>query len=210
MQVVPLEPPRRLSGDTGSALIEAAIITPIFFYFMFGILELGLLMKNWITLGAAVQDGARSASIFGKDPKADWDIIMAVRDATSAIPTSQIKNLAVWKAAGPASTVPVACTSPSARTQVPNTCNVYTPTDDWGNTDPVTYPPLYNCTSPGWSSGYCPTTRKTAATYFLGNGPPDFVGITITINHKYLTGLFGTTKTVTETAITQLEPQTVA
>lgn len=212
MQVVPLEPTRsRLRGDDGSALIEAAIITPVFIYTLFGILELGLLFKDYLAIGAATQDGARTAAILGNAPDTDYQIIQSMKKSLSPIGNSQIRNVVVWHATSPASSVPSGCTAAVSRTQISgaNGCNVYTPTDDFG------YPPndpvvgaLYNCTATGFSKGYCPATRHTALTGV--NSPPDYLGITVTVNHTYLTGLFGSSKLLIDTTITRLEPQTLA
>jgi hypothetical protein len=87
-------------------------------------------------------------------------------------------------------------------------CNVYTVAANWGA---IPAAAAYNCVpntgTVGLSSGYCPTTRKTALSG--ANGPPDYVGIYVEFDHKYLTGLFGTTKKITNTFIVRLEPQTL-
>ena len=53
MQVVPLEPPRRLSGDSGAALVEAAFITPVFMYLVLAMLEMGIYFRTYLGASAA-------------------------------------------------------------------------------------------------------------------------------------------------------------
>lgn len=205
--VVQVESSRRLSGDAGTALVEAAVITPLFFYVLFGMIELGLVFRDSLALGASTQDGARTASILGNDSNSDYMVIQAVKKSTSVLPKSSIKVLVVFNAtAGSTSTVPVSCATATARYQNAGAqCNAYTVADDWASG--ALQEPNYNCTSPGWSSGWCPTSRKTALTG--ANSPPDYIGIYLSVNHKYATGLFGNTKLLTSTTITRIEPQTL-
>lgn len=221
MLVVPLEPPRRLSGDGGSALVEAALLTPLLFFFLIGLIEMGLFFRSYLGTNAAVTDAARTASVVGNDVHADYDILLAVRKATATMTTKDIVNLVVFDPSAPAAgatsaTNPVDATAPAvcrnALSRLHDAiarCNAYTPgvstTGDWytvSNTQ-------YACTSPNdFSAGYCPNTmRKTAKTG--ANGPPGFVGVTLTVKHKYISGMFGTTKDISSTVITALEPQSL-
>jgi Flp pilus assembly protein TadG len=218
MQVVPLEPSRRCSGDSGTAIVEAAFISPLLFYLLFATIEMGLYFRAYLAVGATTVDGARTAAVLGTQADTDYQVLQAVKKATSVLPRSNINKLVVFNAtaAGTAqgvtpatASVPLNCSSMgSAGVSVADKCNVYTPTANWGVNPPST---SYNCVPytglVGLSSGYCPTTRKTALSGT--NGPPDYVGIYIELDHKYLTGLFGTTKKVTNTFIVRLEPQSL-
>ena len=202
--VVRSRTPRRCAGDDGAALVEAAFVTPVFLFVVLGILESGLLFRTYMAVGSSTQDGARTASILGDDTYADWEIIQDVQKSMSVVPQGQINNLVVFKAAGPSAVVPAACASSSSGTTSAN-CNTYVPSRDWNL--PAARKVDYNCTSPGFSAGYCPTTRKTALAG--ANSPPDYIGIYISVNHKYVTKLFGTTKALSATTITRLEPQSL-
>jgi hypothetical protein len=77
-------------------------------------------------------------------------------------------------------------------------CNVYTPADlalpkaDWGcrpdrNVDRY----------------WCPTTRKVTLT---GTGT-EFVGVWMKIDHGWVTKMFGSTTTLTDSSVIRLEPR---
>jgi len=209
--VVRSHTPRRCAGDEGAALVEAAFVTPVLLFVLLGILESGLLFRTYMTLSAATQDGARTAAILGNDAGTDFEIIQDVQKATAAIPQSQIRNLVVFKATAtpPSASVPPAtCTNALARIQVAgaNPCNTYVPSSDW-NANPILDKPNYNCTATGYSKGYCPTTRAVAL-----NPPPgpDYLGVYISVQHQYVSKLFGTTQLLSETTITRLEPQKIS
>ena len=218
MQVVPLEPSRRCSGDSGAAIVEAAFISPLLFYLLFAILELGLYFRNYLLIGATAVDAARVAAVLGTQADTDYKIVQAVKKATDALPRSVINKLVVFNAtaAGTAqgvtpatAAVPNNCKNmTTGGVQTADQCNVYTVAANWGAVPPSS---AYNCVAytgtTGLSSGYCPTTRKTALSGT--NGPPDYVGIYVEFDHKYLTGLFGTTKKITNTFIVRLEPQSL-
>lgn len=210
--VVRSETPRRCAGDEGSALVEAAFITPVLLYLLLGILEAGLLFRTYMTLATSTQDGARTAAILGNDLGTDYEVIQDVKKSMSAIPTDQIQNLVIFKATGTpaaASVAPSACTGVTTRTQsTASLCNTYVPATDWNTT--AADKPKYNCdpVGTGWSKGYCPTDRKVALTGV--KSPPDYLGVYIGVQHKYASKLFGSTKLLTETTITRLEPQSLS
>ena len=47
----------------GATMVEMAIVTPLLVLLLFGILEVGLLMKDYLGLNQAAREGARIASI---------------------------------------------------------------------------------------------------------------------------------------------------
>jgi len=200
--------PRRCAGDEGAALVEAAFVTPVLLFLMLGILESGLLFRTYMAIDAGTQDGARTAAIVGNGSTADYDIIQSVQKSTNIIPQNQITNLVVFNASvnGATAVVPSGCATSTVRYQssaAGSECNTYVPSTDWNIALALNV--NYNCTVPGYSKGYCPTTRKVAL-----NGPqspPDYIGIYISVQHQYVSKLFGTSKTLASTTITRLEPQ---
>lgn len=200
MSVVHPAPVRRCCDDSGAILAEAAFITPIFFLLIFGILDYGLLFRDYLTLGNGTTAGARMAAVAGNDSLADWNIIQAVKKGTAAVPPGTVTKLVVFYAAGGASSIPPSCQSAAAPfTDTTNRCNGYAPSRDWVSTQPLDY----NCTTPGYSLGWCPTTRKVTKT---GVGP-DFLGVYLEFRHQYLTKLFGSSAVISDTTLTRLEPQ---
>lgn len=203
--VVQPGPVRRCCDDRGAILAEAAFVTPIFFYLLFGIIDYGLLFRDYLTLGNGTTAGARMAAVQGNANTADWEIIQRVKKELAAVNTTTITKLVVFKPTAGSGSIPSTCQSAAAPGVVPGLCNLYAPSRDWIATDPT----LYGCTPPNdRASGYCPSTRKVAVSG--ANGPPDYVGIYVEFNHLFLTRLFGTSKVMTDITIARLEPQKAA
>ena len=53
--------------ERGATLVEAAIVSPIFFLLIFGIIEVGGAYKDKLALGNAVTAGARTGSAAADD-----------------------------------------------------------------------------------------------------------------------------------------------
>jgi Flp pilus assembly protein TadG len=198
---------RRLVGDDGAAMVEAAIITPIFFLVLFGVLEFGGAFRDYLTVNNASQGGARAGAIAGNDADADFKIVNAVRADAAAMPSGQVVRVVVFLASGPTSKVPPACTTATTGIGSPTFCNVYTGSqlrvpDGSGWTD------CTDNTNP--SRFWCPATRKTAATAAAGNGPPDYLGVWVEVSHPWITGLFGNSITLTSQTVTKLEARAVS
>jgi Flp pilus assembly protein TadG len=54
---------RRLSSERGQAMTEFAIVLPIFLILIFGIIQFGIVWKNYVTLTDATRAGARKATV---------------------------------------------------------------------------------------------------------------------------------------------------
>lgn len=66
----------------GQALVEFALVLPLFLMILFGLLQFGLAFSNYLTLNAAAREGARTAAI-----TADVDTIKnRAREAASTVP----------------------------------------------------------------------------------------------------------------------------
>jgi Flp pilus assembly protein TadG len=203
----PAGTPARASGDRGAALVEAALVSPIFFLILFGVLEFGGAFRDYLTVRNASQGGARAGAIAGNDADADFKVVNAVRTDAAAMPSSQVLRVVVYHAADPTDDVPAACTTASTGIGSPTSCNVYTGAllrvpDGSAWTD---------CTSPTDPSRFwCPADRKTAATAASGNGPPDYMGVWVQVKHPWVTGLFGQQIILTSQTITKLEARSVS
>lgn len=192
--------------------MEAAFITPLFITLIFGILEFGFAYHDKLTAQNMSLAGARSASGQGSDPLADYNTLLAIKQASAAMSTSKITSIVIYKASGPTDRVSGACKSAS-QTAV---CNHYTGADlvslSSGNFGCVG-PPAPN---PRLDNAWCPTTtgyRKTALNAPSdappGSGPPDYIGVYIAVNHDNATGLFGSSYTFTSDTVYRLEPRTL-
>ena len=209
----------RCRGEDGTAIVEAAIATPVIFLLLFGVLEFGSLLYSYETLTNGSTSIARTAAIMGSDATADYEIVQAAKKSLAGVQTNQIQRMVIWNATpragcssascqGPGSVVPPTCLTGSSTTY---SCNTYTPTPHWSNSLTAA---AFDCApnpAPTYADAWCPTTRKTAQVPAPGCtsnclGPPDYVGIYIEYRHNWITGLFGTSVTLRETKITRLEP----
>ena len=86
---------RRLSGDGGSALVEAAFLSPIVLFMFLGILEGGGLMLDYLSVSNAASAGVRTAGIAGSEITADFAIVRAVSAESAAIDRDTITRLVV-------------------------------------------------------------------------------------------------------------------
>ncbi len=186
--------------ERGATLVEAALITPVFFLLIFGILEMGLLYRDALTNSNAAKEGARSASVNGSSTSADYLILRSIENGIGSIGIENLENIVVFKASGPNDTVPDACRTGSQ----PGVCNRYdaasffrelnvagtsTPTGNFG------------C-RPGFSIDrhWCPSERNTTL------GASEYVGVHVETRHDYITGFFGASTTLEDTNIIRLEP----
>lgn len=72
---------RQLREERGQAMVEFAVILPIFVVLVFGIIQFGIVFNNYVTLTDATRAGARAGAVARND--AD-----PVGTATSAVQTS--------------------------------------------------------------------------------------------------------------------------
>jgi hypothetical protein len=195
---------RRARGERGATLIEAAIMLPLFFFLIFGILEFGFGFRNYLTLANGTRDGARTGTTAGNAASADYQILQAIRDSMSAMNEDDIEQIVIFHADGPEDTVPSTCTSAGASSNVGSECNVYTPADFDLDDDE------FDCGGPGVApdDGWCPTSRQVAVN--PPHGPPDYIGVWIRVDYEYITGLFpGDGLTFEDTTIMRIEPQVI-
>ena len=201
----PSRPRRSLRSDEGAAIVEAALVTPVFVLLIFGILEFGTAFRDYLALANAVSAGARQESIQGDQVDADHASLQSIRSASSAFPLASIDYVVVWKAAGPDDAVPAACTTASrtvgsASDPEVGSCNRFT-VDDVEDPDGADW----ECAPPDPIRYWCPSTRAVTLSANGGSGP-DYVGVYVHMTHPYVTGLFGDDIALTDTSVTKLEP----
>ncbi len=191
---------RGRDAQRGAVLAEVAITAPLVLFLVFGIIEMGLMLRDHVTLNAVGHDAARAAAIGGNDLGADHHVLEVILDSASALPDDALTRVVVFRADGPADTVPPACLVNSQDT-VTDRCNLYTaadlarPISDFG-CDPLTAPDRW----------WCPTDRVVARTAANG-GPPDYVGVYLELDRSLITGLYGGSQTLTVTKVARLEPR---
>ena len=71
--------------DGGAVLVEAAVVLPLLFMLVFGVLEIGSALKAYSGAANAVRAGGRMASVAGNDADADRAILERMARESSGI-----------------------------------------------------------------------------------------------------------------------------
>ena len=192
---------KRRNRSRGAALIEAAIVAPVFFMIIFAIIEFGFLFRNYLTIGSVTSETARTAAIRGNDPDADYQTLQTFFQAFQAWDVRDFDVLVIYKATGPDDPVPPSCISQSSAALE---CNRYTVAD-------LYKPPVDGSTT---NFGGCPTEPESLDKYWCPldrdatlEGGVDLIGIYVEGTHKYLTGFFGDDATLSYTQVIRIEPE---
>lgn len=88
--------PRRRSR--GQAMVEFALVAPVFFLMFFGILEYALINSSIATFNFAADDAARIGSLLGRtDPNADTQIVNDVIGRTGGLVVAKAQLIEVYR-----------------------------------------------------------------------------------------------------------------
>jgi TadE-like protein len=112
-------------GDRGGVLVEAAIVLPVLFMIVFGILEIGSALKSYSGAANAVRAGGRMASVAGNNADADRMIMERIAGEATGISDGEIEYVVIWHASATGEQPPLAC-RPAAQGS-PNTSSVGVP-----------------------------------------------------------------------------------
>lgn len=189
--------PAREKSERGAALLEAALVTPIFLMIVFGIMEMGLLFRDSLTTENASREGARAASTRGNRADADYFVLRTVEHGLEAMGLERLQYVTVFKATGPGDTMPASCATASQA----NLCNRYTAADFFAELDDAAGNDTGNFRCGSLDSAWCPTSRETS----LSAGT-DFLGVHVQTRHDFITGFFSGGNDLGETTILRLEP----
>lgn len=186
---------KRAKGERGAALVEAALITPVFLLLLFGVFEWSYAFLDRLTIKNASLSAARVASSEGLNGSADYNILQTAKRSSAAIRSGQVQLVVVYEASSYSASVPAGCLTAS---QV-GSCNRYTGSDF---NAPLS---SFGCGTGKLDNAYCPTTMRKVA-QGGPNGPPDYVGVYIQGLHNNVTGLFGESVTFKSDTVIRLEP----
>ncbi len=185
----------RRRNSRGAVLVEAAIVAPLFFVMVFGVLEYGMAFYARLTVQNMSLNGARTASAAGDDLNADFRILREVNDSRTTLSTGSITHVIVYKASGPNDSVPTGCLAASSS----GVCNRYTGSDLVGLDEDD-----FKCDdSSDLDRAWCPHTRSVV----LASPGPDYIGIYVRATHDPITGFFGDEFVFTTDTVMRLEPR---
>jgi Flp pilus assembly protein TadG len=172
--------------ERGGSAVEAAIVTPVVVSMLFGIIEFGMLFKDYLGVQSAIRAGVRTASAEPRNSLFATDAVAKMQEAGTVLNPADVQELWVYKA-NPTNDFPVGFTNYSNCT----TCVKFT--WDYGTKKFV------GSTSPTWAAA-----SQNACTTAAG-GPPDRVGVFLKVRHNSITGIIGSTD-IAEGAALYLEP----
>lgn len=196
----------RRRGERGAAAVEFALVVPLLLTFLLGTVELGLYMKDYVSMSSSVRAGARSASAAAGDGPAKCPVVNCspirptftqaaadtMQTAGMAMNSDDIEWIMVYSAN--AEGYP---SGSSKLTGVPTSCPA----------DCVKY--VWNEASNRfvYSSGTWNSALVNACLNDIGRAS---VGVAMRAKHNWMTGLIGGLmggdKVMTERTVMQFEP----
>ena len=166
-------------------MVEAAIVTPVVVAMLFGIIEFGMLFKDYLGLNAMVRAGTRSASANPRSALFATTTMTGMQRASMAVNPSNVEQLWVYKA-NVDNDFPEGfsnfsdCTVCVTFRWDNGTSTFVVDKDDWAST----------------AQNACPAGS---------GGPPDRVGVYMRVRHDPMTGIVGSL-TLSESSVTNFEP----
>jgi len=173
--------PTHNHNEKGASLVEFAIVMPVLFMILIGIMELGIGFKDLLGASQATREGVRIAAFAGNDPDADCAVLQGIAPFLSTY-IDDLDRVEIYQASQNGS-------------QILSKTNIYTFTTG----DPT------ECTD--WvSTIQWPSTSRQAT---VGSQPLDIVGVRIRLEHTWITQFppFNGSYMIDEAEITRVEPE---
>jgi hypothetical protein len=179
---------RRARGEKGAVAIEAAILTPLLLLLVFGIIEFGMLFKDWLAVTSSVRAGARMASAEPRISTFAQDAADQVAREGAALDMGNVQELWVYKAqtTGSNAGYPVGGDSSFSGCSA---CVKF----HWNESQKKFVP-------------YSSTWASTAQNACQPDANHDSVGVYLEITHPAVTGLIFNSMTLKEHTVMSLEP----
>jgi Flp pilus assembly protein TadG len=180
---------RRRGRSRGQALVEFALIAPLFVLTFFGAIEMSLIIASLGAYNFAVRDAARVGSILGRtDPYVDFKILKTISAHVSGLVMAKATEIDIYRAASDGSCLN-AQSGPATSVSVD---------------DPTCAKGVYDNTGTLVSGGWAVDSRDDALV------SADYVGVRIVFNYTFITGFvgtIGTSLTLSSTSAQRIEPQ---
>jgi len=176
---------RRARRESGAVAIEAALLTPLLLLLFFGIIEFGMLYKDYLAVTSSVRAGARMASAEPRVTSYATDAADQVAKEAAALDMNRVNELWVYKATASGYPVGSNGTSFNACTS----CVKFT----WNNTTKK-----FVQQSSSWAS-----TQQNACS---GDAAHDSVGVYMKYTYQGVTGLIFNEMPLEEHTVMSLEP----
>jgi Flp pilus assembly protein TadG len=169
-------------NEQGAVLVEAALILPVLLLLLFGILEWGMAFKNAMSVTSATRAGARAGVAMPRNTDYDDAIVSAVQTSVKALSSADIQELWIYKAGTNGKPAGYSDFSGCSSTE----CYRYT----WNGSAFVAV------------AGY----SWIGSTQNACGGEADELGVYLKVRHHFITGMFGSDRTLTDSTVMRLEP----
>lgn len=184
----------RFNADRGAVAVEAALLLPLFFLLIMGVIEFALVVRDSTAISESARVGVRTASALSKEPDFTQQTANAIQRAGSAMNKDDIEFILVYKANDYG--LPGAYTPATFPVDATGACSGFETTCDrfvWNDTLNK-----FNATNtPTWDA-------KTVSACV---GSLDSVGVYVQARHKMFTGLFGGQRLLKDRAVLDFEPR---
>jgi Flp pilus assembly protein TadG len=177
----------------GQAMVEFALVAPIFFLVFFGIIEFSLIMASLGGFNFATREGARLASVLGRtDPNVDTEVVSTVNTYVQGLVMARAQEIDIFRSAPGGLCLNVATGSYSSGNQVAvGSANCKKD--------------VYTVSSQSWTTQTWPANDRDDSQ--LG---ADYVGVRILYNYTFITGFIaasGSVLNLSATSVQRIEPQ---
>jgi Flp pilus assembly protein TadG len=167
--------------------VEAAIVTPLVMALLFGIIELGFVFKDYLSVGAAVRSGVRIASASPRTSTFAQSAANKVAQTGGAMNFADVQQMWVYKVAATTD-------KPIGFSDFSN-CTVCVKFR-WDAGTKAFVP-----TSDTWSA----SSQNACSSSSVG-GPPDRIGVYLKLRHDAFTKFVFSSVNISEASILTLEP----
>jgi hypothetical protein len=87
----------RANTDRGATVVEFSLVLPIILLFIFGITELGLGFKDYLSVSNASREGSRVASSAGNNPNADCAVLAGIANTLVTLDLDQVDRVEIYE-----------------------------------------------------------------------------------------------------------------
>lgn len=191
----------RRRRSRGQALVEFAMIAPVFFALLFGLLEFALIGMSVATYNFAAKDAARVGSLLGRTRSdADFQMVQDISSRSAGFVVAKMTTIEIFLS-NQTGAPPIAGTTPEC---------VYTPPFNFAvDASGTPTDPSWACEAQDCHAGVTPGTWPPCARNdTLLNA--DYLGVKITYRYTYLTSFASgglSALTLSATSVQRVEPQ---
>jgi len=206
---------RRFRGDSGSVVVESAMILPVVLAFLAGTVDMGVAFRDRIQIENALRAAARVGASGQNTGNTDQLALSSLAASMVGIKNAKITKVVIFEtdSTGAMSntctvTAPAAGGAGDSLTANKN-CNIYSDTQVSTAASATNFTAATDTSCGSHIDHYwCPLNRVIDLTSTAGSGGtgPDYLGISMTVDYTPFTRFWGSKFTITDQVVVRLEP----